>query len=160
MSPTKLLLQSLVIYNKTLDSDASLEAGFLAWLEDPSISNPSIQADCTPPIYGTANYIEFALKVNMFHSSGFSRNIFVLDNGYFGVGPGGSTASFEANGAVQIGDVIAIIPGNMTPFILRELDEEHYTFVGNAIIGCIDQAECFQPGNHPKLSELRKFHIR
>jgi hypothetical protein len=79
------------------------------------------------------------------------RNLFRLSQGYFGVGPYGKTIPHNSARAVQVGDVIAIIPRYHNALILRKIDFDHYCLIGNAYIGCLHESNYFKMRYVPKL---------
>jgi hypothetical protein len=59
-------------------------------------------------------------------------------------------------GAVQV-DVVAIVLGYWFPLILWPLANDYYSLIGNAYIGCLEEADYFKEG---KMQELIPCRIR
>jgi len=78
------------------------------------------------------------------------RNLFRTNRGLFGIGPAGKNESWKTGEqAVEVGDRFAIVAGALTPVILRPHhdqanDDEWFSVVGMAYVGCLEGAECFK----------------
>lgn len=84
----------------------------------------SSRLDLNPALY----------KSNTFEKYTKMQNLFVSLEGFLGLGPPG----------LQIGDIICLLFGGATPYILRELEPTRFTFLGNCLVYGVMSGEAIE----------------
>lgn len=143
------LWQALVAFDVSLHDYSMCEKGFLSLNSQEANISEDLSTE-------EQDYFELQMKLDLWDEDlGLGRNLFGSSQGYFGVGPAGRNGPAEAmTPVVQVGDFIALIANARTPVILRPTDGGHYSLIGAAYIGCIQNSPRFQDRSPLELSPI------
>jgi hypothetical protein len=112
-----------VVYRRVrLNMEAQVSAAMLELLREEVPTPESAIATLTPAAVGGKAELFWPDAAQQAHS----RRICFTDDGYLGLGPG----------IMEVGDIICILFGGRTPFVLRPIESGRYYMIG----------ECFVPG--------------